>query len=50
MTSSETEPTSHLKADGTVYPPVTPDPPPPPGYHSPLDDHPALRDLAGADA
>jgi hypothetical protein len=28
--------TSHLQPDGTVFPPVTPDPPPPPGYVSPL--------------
>ena len=24
--------TSHLRPDGTTFPPVTPDPPPPPGY------------------
>ena len=29
--------TTHLRPDGTVFPPVTPDPPPPPGYQSPLD-------------
>jgi hypothetical protein len=29
--------TTHLRPDGTVFPPVTPDPPPPPGYVSPLD-------------
>ena len=29
--------TSHLQPDGTVFPPVTPDPPAPPGYVSPLD-------------
>jgi hypothetical protein len=29
--------TTHLRPDGTVFPPVTPDPPPPPGYESPLD-------------
>ena len=38
--------TSHLRPDGTVFPPVTPDPPAPPGYVSPLDeslvlDHPS---------
>lgn len=27
---------SHLKPDGTTFPPVTPDPPPPPGYVDPL--------------
>ncbi len=32
----------HLQDDGTVFPPVTPDPPAPPGYRSPLDDHPGL--------
>jgi len=30
------EPTSHLRPDGTVFPPVTPDPPFPPGYVDPL--------------
>ena len=29
--------TTNLQPDGTVFPPVTPDPPPPPGYVSPLD-------------
>lgn len=41
----QAEPTSHLQGDGTVFPPVTPDPPAPPGYRSPVDDSPALRDL-----
>jgi hypothetical protein len=36
MTMSE--PTSHLRPDGTVFPPVTPDPPPPPGYVDPLSE------------
>ena len=27
--------TSHLQPDGTVFPPVTPDPPAPPGYEPP---------------
>ena len=31
-----TEPTSHLQPDGTTFPPLTPDPPPPPGYVDPL--------------
>jgi hypothetical protein len=35
--------TPQLRDDGTVFPPVTPDPPAPPGYRSPLEDHPALR-------
>ena len=26
---------SHLRPDGTTFPPVTPDPPPPPGYETP---------------
>ena len=30
--------TSNLRPDGTVFPPVTPDPPPPPGYVSPLEE------------
>lgn len=28
--------TSRLRPDGTTFPPVTPDPPPPPGYVDPL--------------
>ncbi len=28
--------TSQLRPDGTTWPPVTPDPPPPPGYVDPL--------------
>ena len=36
MTMSES--TSHLRPDGTVFPPVTPDPPPPPGYVDPLSE------------
>jgi hypothetical protein len=31
-----TESTSHLQPDGTTFPPVTPDPPPPPGYVDPI--------------
>lgn len=31
MTSS-----SHLRPDGTTFPPVTPDPPIPPGYEEPV--------------
>lgn len=27
---------SHLRPDGSTFPPVTPDPPPPPGYVDPL--------------
>jgi hypothetical protein len=26
---------AHLRPDGTTVPPVTPDPPPPPGYQAP---------------
>ena len=29
---------STLRPDGTTWPPVTPDPPPPPGYVDPLGD------------
>jgi hypothetical protein len=29
---------SHLRPDGTTWPPVTPDPPPPPGYVDPIPD------------
>ena len=28
--------TSHLRPDGTTWPPDTPDPPPPPGYVDPI--------------
>ena len=28
--------TSRLRSDGTTFPPVTPDPPPPPGYVDPV--------------
>lgn len=31
-----TDNTSHLRPDGTTFPPVTPDPPPPPGYVEPV--------------
>ncbi len=31
-----TESISHLQPDGTTFPPLTPDPPPPPGYVDPL--------------
>jgi hypothetical protein len=27
---------SRLRPDGTTFPPVTPDPPPPPGYVDPI--------------
>ncbi len=35
-----------LRPDGTVFPPVTPDPPEPPGYVSPLERSLVLDDLA----
>jgi hypothetical protein len=38
--------TSNLRPDGTVFPPVTPDPPAPPGYVSPLAESPVLDQLA----
>ena len=43
--TTEPEPdtvTTHLRPDGTVFPPVTPDPPAPPGYVDPLADAAAL--------
>jgi hypothetical protein len=40
--------TTHLRPDGSVFPPVTPDPPAPPGYVSPLDEAPHLDDLGRA--
>ena len=33
---------SNLRPDGSTWPPVTPDPPPPPGYVDPLE---ALDDV-----
>ena len=40
MTTLHPEPvpsdTTRLQPDGSVFPPVTPDPPPPPGYRSPI--------------
>jgi hypothetical protein len=40
---------THLQPDGTVFPPVTPDTPPPPGYRSPLDEFPDV-DTGGSAA
>ena len=38
---------SRLRPDGTTFPPVTPDPPPPPGYVDPIAElDAALEDLA----
>lgn len=39
--------TSHLRPDGTTFPPVTPDPPPPPGYVDPIAE---LDDALSGDA
>jgi hypothetical protein len=51
MTAAHTDPqatgTAHLQLDGTVFPPVTPDPPAPPGYVSPVEGNPGLE-LDGA--
>ncbi|HET6966815.1 MAG TPA: hypothetical protein VFI44_01000 [Ornithinibacter sp.] len=38
---------SNLLPDGTTFPPVTPDPPPPPGYVDPI---PVLEAALGDDA
>ena len=46
--SSSRSVTTNLRPDGTVFPPVTPDPPAPPGYVSPLDQAPHLDDLGDA--
>ena len=43
-----TESTSHLQPDGTTFPPLTPDPPPPPGYVDPLVELDRLMDRSGA--
>ena len=41
---------SHLRPDGTTWPPVTPDPPPPPGYVDPIPElDAALRKAQDAD-
>ncbi|WP_147063370.1 hypothetical protein [Knoellia locipacati] len=37
---------SHLQPDGTTFPPVTPDPPPPPGWVDPLADLDLTTDAA----
>ena len=37
--------TTHLQPDGTVFPPVTPDPPAPPGHVSPLEGIPEVEEL-----
>jgi hypothetical protein len=37
--------TTHLQPDGTVFPPVTPDPPAPPGYVSPVEGIPDVEEL-----
>ena len=37
--------TTHLQPDGTVFPPVTPDPPAPPGYVSPLEGIPEVEEV-----
>lgn len=50
MTHQEPEPlTTHLQPDGTVFPPVTPDPPAPPGYVDPLAEANGLDELADAE-
>ena len=41
-----TQPGSNLRPDGTTFPPVTPDPPPPPGYVDPI---PVLEAALGED-
>ena len=38
----DAEEPSRLRPDGTVFPPVTPDPPAPPGYVSPVEASPIL--------
>jgi hypothetical protein len=40
--------TSHLQPDGSTFPPLTPDPPPPPGYVDPLLELDSLMERAGA--
>jgi hypothetical protein len=54
MSTAHREPvpsdTTQLQEDGTVFPPVTPDPPAPPGYRSPLDDVPELDGIPASDS
>jgi hypothetical protein len=53
MSDQDTDPTpttTHLQPDGTVFPPVTPDPPDPPGYVSPLEHEPAPDEQAETEA
>lgn len=50
MTSTDEPETSGLRPDGTVVPPVTPDPPDPPGYQSPVEEGSVLADLTVTDA
>lgn len=38
QTLPQPSPTPQLLPDGSTWPPVTPDPPPPPGYVDPLSD------------
>lgn len=45
MPDVTTDQVTRLRPDGTVFPPVTPDPPLPPGYVSPLEVSPLLADL-----
>lgn len=40
---------SHLRPDGTMFPPVTPDPPPPPGYEAPPELEPIPSEPSGTD-
>jgi hypothetical protein len=42
--------TSNLQPDGTTFPPVTPDPPPPPGYVDPFADDEETEDLDTPDS
>ena len=41
--------TSNLRPDGTTWPPVTPDPPPPPGYVDPIPELDAALGGPGTD-
>lgn len=41
---------SQLRPDGTTFPPVTPDPPPPPGWVDPFTDLDGHSEPAGPEA
>lgn len=43
------ESTTHVLSDGALFPPVTPDPPPPPGYVDPIPETAGTEPVVAAD-